>query len=307
MQFWAMIIDSFRESLDRKIFWVLIALSVLVACAMACIGVEDGRVNLMFGLWAIDVTTPPGDWLAKALVYGLMDNMMGGIGIMLTIIATASFFPTMMERGAIDVVLGKPIGRAALFMGKYLGSMVFVLMHASVFVGLTFLVAGLRWGVWLPGYLLSIPLLVLMFSYLYCISAWVAVRFRNTLASVMLTLAAWTFFVSIQGLAGYFEMYPGWQENKTVYNVVRAVKWITPKTQDITYLAARWSGAGTSADLIPEEVVARDEATRDALARAKALEREQINVSALETIGSSLVFEALVLASAMWMFSRKDF
>ena len=146
-----------------------------------------------------------------------------------------------------------------------------------------------------------------MFSYLYCISVWVAVRFRNTLAAVMLTIAAWTFFVSIQGLAGYFEMFPGWQENKTVYNVVRAAKWITPKTQDITYLAARWSGAGTSFDLIPEEIVVRDEGGRDMMARAAALEREQIQVSALETIGSSLVFEALVLASAIWMFSRKDF
>ena len=49
MQFWALIVDSFRESRDRKIFWVMLGLSLLIAAAMSCISFEQGRVNFLFG------------------------------------------------------------------------------------------------------------------------------------------------------------------------------------------------------------------------------------------------------------------
>ena len=51
MQFWALIVDSFRESLDRKIFWVMAAMSVLIAAAMFCIGFEPGKIVIFFGTW----------------------------------------------------------------------------------------------------------------------------------------------------------------------------------------------------------------------------------------------------------------
>ena len=86
--------------------------------------------------------------------------------------------------GSIDVVLSKPMTRWQVFLGKYAGSMVFVFVQACIFVLLTFVVIGIRWGCWIPGYLLTIPLVLLLFSYLYCVSVWVAVYFRSTVAAV---------------------------------------------------------------------------------------------------------------------------
>src|SRR5262245_29836748 len=114
MQFWSIIADSFRESRDRKIFWVMIGLSCLVAAAMACIGFRPGAVDFFFGAWTYETqhfTGPLGlreDLIATLIVDGILDNTLGSFGMILAIIATAGFIPTFLERGVVDVYLSKP-------------------------------------------------------------------------------------------------------------------------------------------------------------------------------------------------------
>ncbi len=54
MQFWALTVDSFRQSLDRKIFWVLVVITLLVTVTMASIGIEPSKVTFLFGSWEVD-------------------------------------------------------------------------------------------------------------------------------------------------------------------------------------------------------------------------------------------------------------
>lgn len=308
MQFWALIVDSFRESLDRKIFWVLAGLSLLVAATMFCVNFEPTKVNIMFGLWEFetdmyDPTTDFGRGNIANIAVECMDTVVGWIGVMLAIIATASFFPAFMRRGAIDALLSKPMSRGKVFLGKYMGSMVFVLLQAGFFGLSTFAVMGVRWGTWLPKYLLMIPLLVILFSYLYCVSVWAAVTMRSTVAAIFLSMGAWVVFTGIQSVDDVFELYPEWQEKRAIFYTARTLRWVVPKTQDITYLAKRWSGASSDANLVPPSQD-EDFGLGD---RFRALEDKRRNVSALHTIGSSLAFEALIVLLAMWAFARKDY
>ncbi len=309
MQFWALMVDSFRESVDRKIFWVMLLMELLVAAAMFCIGFHPGQIDILFGAWTIETdhfTALSGlrhDRIASLAVNFIMDLVLGWIGVTLAIIATAGFLPSLLERGAVDVLLSKPISRPALFLGKYLGSMVFVLIHAIVFVVITFVIIGTRWGVWLPGYLLTIPLLVVLFSYIYSVSAWAGVRYRSTIAAVLLGLGAWVFFAGVQATGDAFETFPAWKENRWAYNAVLAARWAVPKTHDITYLAGKWSGAAVSTELVPEV----EDKDKDMVQRAGESELERMNLNPLYTIGSSLLFEALVVLLTMWTFSRSDY
>ena len=41
--------------------------------------------------------------------------------------------------------------------------------------------------------------------------------------------------------------------------------------------------------------------------RASAIERRRMNMNPVHTIGSSLLFEAVVIMLAMWKFSRTDY
>ena len=309
MQFLALMIDGFRESRDRKLFWVMLLMSLSVASAMFCVAFKPNGVDILFGTWQIetDVFTigdeVRADIVATVLVEWIADTILGWIGVIIAIIATAGFFPTLMERGVVEVLLSKPMPRWGLFLAKYLGSMVFLLVHATIFVGSTFLVAGFRWGVWVPGYLLTIPLVVLLFSYLYCVSVLVAVYTRNAMAAVLLTLVAWTMFATVQSVDDMFVFMPEWKEYRTAYQASQTARWIVPKTQDIPILAKRWAKAATAAELIP----INEEAGHKMRDRAEAVERARMAIHPALTIGSSLLFEAFVVMLAMWKFSRKDY
>lgn len=314
MQFWALIVDSFRESLDRKIFWVVMAMSVIIALSMASIGFEGENVSFAFGMWE----TPSGYYnpfsiigrsaLIGAVIYLLMSMFLGWIGIILIIIATSSFFPSMFSGGTIDVLLGKPISRPRLFIYKYLSSLVFVLLQATVFVVLTFLVLGLRWKIWAPGYLLSIPLLVLLFSYVYCISVLVAVKTKSATAAIMISLCAWVLFVCPKMAVDMFDSFPTLQQHKRLHQALSVLVWIPPKTGDIPYIAARWAEAGTSIDIIPLDAMTRNNpGGQGQIDRARELELKELEKNPLVSIGSSLLFEAVILSWAIACFVRKDY
>jgi len=309
MQLLALIHDSFRESLDRKIFWVLLLIECAVAAAMFCVGISPSGIDVLFGTWTFNTSEYPNlvgldsGKIAALAVHFILDLVVGWAGVTLAVIATAGFIPTLLERGAIDVLLSKPISRTKLFVGKYLGSMVFITLHASFFVVVTFLVIGTRWHVWMPGYLATIPLIVILFSYVYCVSAWAGVMYRSAVPAVLLSIGAWVFFAGIQGAGDMFDAFPKWKENRWAYATVSAARWCVPKTHDITYVAAKWSGASASTELVPEV----RESDREAVHHAGQAERERMNINPLYTIGSSLLFEGFVLVLALWKFARSDY
>jgi ABC-type transport system involved in multi-copper enzyme maturation permease subunit len=314
MQFWAVVVDSFRESIDRKIFWVVVVLTLLMVLVMLSIGFEGDSVSFLFGLWEVgsDSDNPLSEispeLLVGVVVWVFLSAILGWIGIILMVIATAGVFPSMMDRGTIDVLLSKPISRARLFLYKYVSSMVFVLLQGSLFVVLTFLVMGLRWGVWRPGYLLSAPLLVLLFSYVFCVSVFVGVKTRSTVAAILLSIGAWVAFALIHQSPQLFDVVPQLKEYRTLYNTVRVVSWIPPKTGDFDFLAARWAKVGPSADLLPESVGANaTPEEREQLDRAREIEEKELFKNPVASIGSSLLFEAVVVLLAMWSFARQDY
>lgn len=309
MQLWAMIVDSFRESRDRKTFWVMLLISFAITGAMAAVSFEPNKVVVLFGAWEFetDVLTIGGelrrDIIAGIVVEYITDTVLGSVGVILAIVATAGFIPGFMDKSAIGVLVAKPLPRWRLFMGRYLGGMSFILFHATVFVVLTFLVVGLRWKTWIPGFLLIIPLVVILFSYLYCVSALVGVFAKGTTTCILLTLMAWMFFAGVQTIDDGFLMYPEWRKQRTACHVIHAARWIVPKTQDLTYLAKKWTGAADITQLLPNP----DEYDQQLLGLAANAERARMAIPALHTIGSSLLFELGVILLAMWKFSRTDF
>ncbi|MHC4090893.1 MAG: ABC transporter permease [Planctomycetota bacterium] len=319
MQFWALIVDCFREALDRKIFWVMIVISVVIAAAMACIGFDDKGISILFGLWRFDAPDYAGGNLVGRAVIGsiltkyIADMYIGWIGIIMAIIATAGIFPSLMERGAIDVVLAKPMSRIKVFGGKYLGSMVFVALQAAVFVILTLLVVGLRWHYWFPGYLWCIPLIVVLFSYLYAFCALFAVMTRSTTTAMLLTMVAWFVVWIPQTVYGVLVSLPASTggEVKIDQKWIRAssaARWIVPKTQDIPLIAGSLIGAATATEVIMDaDDPDLPENQRQRLQGSIDLEKELSNVSIAKSIGTSLLFEAVIVFLAMWRFTRQDF
>ena len=187
----AILHDAYRELNAKKMFWIVLVLSVLVVAIFAAVGVNNGQLTF-FG-WR----TPIPIFMEPAELYRLMFTNLG-IGFWLTFVATilalistASIFPDFISGGSIDLYLSKPMGRLRLFLTKYAAGLLFAALQVFVFSLASFLVIGIRGGAWEPRVFLAVPLVVIFFSYLFCVSTLVGVLTRSTVAAILLTALAW--------------------------------------------------------------------------------------------------------------------
>lgn len=137
----------------------------------------------------------------RDVVYMLENWMVNGVGgwilNMIAVIITAAFIPNMMNKGALDLLIAKPIGRVALLVYKYIGGLTFMFLLTSLAVLGVYVTVGARTGVWAPNFLLAIPLLSLQFAILYAVSTLIGLLTRNALVAILATTAAWFVFFAV--------------------------------------------------------------------------------------------------------------
>jgi ABC-type transport system involved in multi-copper enzyme maturation permease subunit len=194
MQTLAIFVDAYRNLNAKKMFWVVLAFSLLVAGSFALVEINDSGIKVC--VWQFDsffntnIITP-------ALFYKIMFVNLG-IGVWLTWLATikaltstAGIFPDLINSRSVDLLVAKPISRLRLFLLQYAAGLSFVTLQVSVFCLASFLVIGFRGGAWEPGIFLAIPLVVVFFSYLFSVCVFLGVLTRSTVAALFLTLLFW--------------------------------------------------------------------------------------------------------------------
>jgi len=313
MQMWALIVDSLRHTLDRKIFWVMLAISVVIAAAMACIGFDETGVTVFFK-WHFDDpafqvgTAAQRSFATEILVYWLTDKYLGFVGVLVALVSTASIFPSVMESGTVDVVLAKPLSRTKLFVGKYFGCMTFVLLQSAVFVGLTFLVAGWRWKQWLWAYFWAVPLFVILFSYIYACCVFFAVWMRGSLGPLLLSLGCWVLFFGVQSTNSVVHVLPMVPQDSALVKVTSAARWAVPRTQDIPHIAARLIDPEI-ADKMLDRVSFDNMPAKDQEDMGRVMEgtKTVMSFDMAASLASSLGIEAIILILALGRFVRRDF
>jgi hypothetical protein len=167
-----LISDTFRQAITSAASWLLLGGSVV--CVVGCLVAPlDGPAAVLalqqqLAGWAIHV-----------------------VGLLLVLVLTAGMLPTFLDPYSASVLLAKPVGRATLLAGKFLGVLAFVAVHAAVFVAGAWLVLSARSGVWNAAFLLCAPLMVLHFAVFFSFSAMLASATRNTAACVFGTVLFW--------------------------------------------------------------------------------------------------------------------
>jgi ABC-type transport system involved in multi-copper enzyme maturation permease subunit len=255
-------------------------------------------------------------------VYWIENRLVNTIGawitILIGIILTASFIPNMLHKGAIDLLLAKPIHRTTLLLSKYVGGLTFMFLNAAVIVAGLWLVLGLRSGIWSTGFLSSIPILTFFFAVLYAVSVLFGVLTRSPIVAILMACAAW-FVIWIVGFAyGWLEdlkqplqtMAPSgpaaranadgdqpspeqaaWQPPNWLTATVGALHYVLPRTSDLSTL--------TTLSL-----------SRSTLSEAEIRQRRLDHYPALswtESLTVSGVFIAVMLGLACWRFAARDY
>ncbi|MGP1345847.1 MAG: ABC transporter permease [Phycisphaerales bacterium] len=202
----ALLVDAYRELNAKKMFWIVMVISALIMGAIACLGVYEGGMSVLW--WKFDnpvinaVTMPPEVFYKLTFVSFAIPVWLAWGATILALISTASMIPDFVSGGSIELSLAKPIGRIRLFLTKYLCGLLFVVLQVGVFSLGAFLVIGLRGGAWEPGLFLAVPLITVFFSYLFCVCALVGLLTRSTIAALLLTMLFWLLLFAVNTTDG---------------------------------------------------------------------------------------------------------
>lgn len=198
----AIFLDAYRDLNSRKLFWLAIAISVLVVVLVGSVGIDSAGISVLW--YHVDNKFVNTQFIPAATFYKIIFQNLGinvwltWLAAILALISTASVVPEMVASGSIDMLLSKPITRTRLFLTRWVTGLFFAGIQALVFVAASFVVIGVRGGAWEPGLFIAVPTVVVFFSYLYCFCALMGVITRSTVASLLLTLVFWLALFGLQ-------------------------------------------------------------------------------------------------------------
>ncbi len=130
----------------------------------------------------------------------LVSRLVGNIGVFIALLVTASIVPQMLDSGAIDLLLSKPVSRPLLFLSKFFGGCTFIFLNATFLIAGLWAIVGWRFGIWSDGLLWTIPVFVFVFAIYYSVSTLAAVIWRNAVVSIVVSILFWAVCFTV-GLA----------------------------------------------------------------------------------------------------------
>ncbi|GEM_PF-455675 len=250
-------------------------------------------LTFLFGLVEVGLGGYSGRNVVLILQSLLANQIAGWAGILVAIVVTAWFLPNLLRKGSIDLLLARPVSRFLLLLARYLGGLSFVFLNAALFIGGTWLGMTLGTGFVQPGYLLTVVTITLLFAIVYSISCLTAVLFRNVVISVLAPVAFW------------FLCYLVNTGKATVDNpVLNAMVSLPPALKKITTALYYLLPSTTDLGKLNQVFMRLGEGNEGVmLVQQASLE----NVDFAGSILSSLLFTAVVVGIAGWLFHRKDF
>lgn len=169
--------NTFREALAKKIFigyYIFYAIVVLVMLFLVNMDSVEGVMSLA------DTHT-----IVKQVETGFF-MISWNLIIFFSLISTASFIPSMLEKGTIDLLISKPISRPMILISKYLGAVLFVFLSMVFLLGSIWLILSAKSGYWNPTFLISILWLTLAFAVMYSIVVLVGLTTQSTVVAILI-------------------------------------------------------------------------------------------------------------------------
>jgi ABC-type transport system involved in multi-copper enzyme maturation permease subunit len=269
----ALIKDTFREALARKIFWGLFGLStvmILFFLFLLNIDIVEGAMATvtLFGRTVSRV----GDvekWVRGT--YAAIATFLYTWGMVLSVFASAGLTPSILEPGRIELLLSKPVSRVHILLGRYTGNVLVVSSNIVYLVLGVWLILGVKTGVWSGNFLYSIPTTIFVFAVLLTVVVLIGVLFDSAALAVMMTITLMVMSPILAQTATMLKLLSSeWSRD-----VWRTLYYALPKVYDMGHLTL---------DLI---------------------QRNPVN--AFMPIWTSALFGAIVLGTAVYAFQRRDF
>jgi ABC-type transport system involved in multi-copper enzyme maturation permease subunit len=110
-------------------------------------------------------------------------------GMVLAVFASSGLIPSVLEPGRIELLVSKPVSRAHILLGRYLGNILVVACNIAYLVLGVWIIFGVKTGIWDASFLVAIVLGIAMFAVLLSIVVLTGVLFESAAVSTMVTVA----------------------------------------------------------------------------------------------------------------------
>jgi hypothetical protein len=182
--------------------------------------------------------------------------MAGWVGLLVAIIVTAGSIPSLLQRGTLDLLLARPVGRPGILAAKYAGGCIFVFLVATLVIGGSWLAISLRTGHWNFYFPLTILTLTFFFAVLYSVSVLVGVLTRSHATAAVMTLLTWLACYGVGRARIHYLSPEGVGGSPGVVRSVKIAHMILPKTSDLSLmnqlLVSRGGVPDVAGDIVPD-------------------------------------------------------
>jgi len=230
----AVVDGTIRESMAKFTFLAFFLMSTLMLMVIAFavnLDVVDGALAAA-RLFGQDIQLAGQRIAIDELVTGIQTGLSGflfGVGLFLSIFATANLVPVMLEKGYVDLLLSKPLSRPALFLGRYLGAMSVVGLNLFYLVVGVWIVVGLKTGIWKLGLLKAGAVTLLTYGIFLGFMMMVGVLTRSSSITIMLSY----FLFPLTMFLFYRENVTVMLTSKVTILILDGLYWILPKVHEI--------------------------------------------------------------------------
>ena len=267
----ALVQDTFREALARKLFWGLFGIST----AMVLFFLFVLRVDLVQGAIAtVSLFGRESSGDVNRLVsqtYAAIATFLYSFGMILSVFASAGLVPSVLEPGRIELLLSKPVSRTHILLGRFIGNTLVVLLNSSYLVLGVWCILGWKTGIWNPNFLWAIPITVFVFMVLLTVVVLVGVTWESAALATMVSVAL--MIVS-----------PILAQTSTAERLLSS-DWSRQTWRGLYYALPKLYDLGR-------------------ISRELALGKP---VDGWMPVWSSALFAAVVLSAGMWIFRKRDF
>jgi ABC-type transport system involved in multi-copper enzyme maturation permease subunit len=265
----ALIRDTFREAFARRIFWGFFG--CCTALLLFLMFLSRLEVNVGGSATSVFGGASP-DQVASVLgTQSIIAMLLYYAGTALAVFASAGLVSAMFEPGRIELLLSKPLSRTHLLLGRYLGNVLVVAANILYLVFGSWLILGLKSGVWSPGFLLSSFFTILNFGVLLTVIVLVGVLWDSSAVAIMVTFA----LMIVTPIVAQVSTMEGLISSESSRAVLRGLYYTLPKTSDLSVMI-----------------------------------RHMILHQPLESwmpVWSTALFGAAVLGLGLWRFNRRTF
>ena len=108
-------------------------------------------------------------------------------GILLALFATSSLLPSLLAKGRVDLLLSKPIHRTGLLTGHLIGVLLVMVILAIYLFGMVWLVMSVKSGIWKFHFFMGMGIVVCMFGVMYSVVTLLGVTTRSAPLALIVT------------------------------------------------------------------------------------------------------------------------